>query len=166
MEVWKPAVGYEGIYEVSSAGRVRRIKNPNPRTGGILASVVHSRGYVVVKPSVGGVSPMRRVHRLVCAAFHGPCPEGHQCNHKNGIKTDNRAENLEWVTPSENVLHANRLGIGGRGERNGRAKLTQKQADKIRVSVGTAVSLAAKYGVSNTLIAMVRQGKIWNHSAR
>lgn len=52
-----------------------------------------------------------RVNRLVLEAFVGPCPDGHESNHKDGIKSNNDSENLEWVTHSENVQHAYRLGL-------------------------------------------------------
>jgi hypothetical protein len=98
----------------------------NPATGVILGR----RGYAVGHPAgnghlivTNGYRKMcRSAHRMVWEAVHGPIPEGLQINHKNGVKTDNRIENLELVTASENTAHAYRLGlICAKGERNGRA---------------------------------------------
>lgn len=98
-EEWRPVVDWEERYEVSNLGRVRRLA-----TGRIMRFARHVAGYSNV-----GLSPgvnTRTVHRLVGEAFLGPRPSGHQINHKNGDKTDNRLENLEYVTPSENVRHS------------------------------------------------------------
>lgn len=66
------------------------------------------KGYLRVNlvPPGGGTYKTFRVHRLVCEAFKGPCPEGMECRHLNGINTDNRAENLEWGTHGENMQDA------------------------------------------------------------
>lgn len=100
-EVWKPLIA-DPFYEVSSEGRVRRVG------GKVLRLWKLRTGYLQVK-----LSRNRRaaVHRLVCESFHGVA-NGRHVNHINGIKDDPRADNLEWVTPSENMLHASRvLGI-------------------------------------------------------
>ena len=71
------------------------------------------------------------MHRLVADAFLGPCPIGHEVNHKNLDKADNRTANLEYVTRSENLLHRSAAGIG-RGERNGTSVLTEAIVREIR----------------------------------
>ena len=88
-------------YMVSNLGRVK-----NSHTGRILTSQLHFRGYRVIWLSYKGEVKMKFVHRLVATAFVPGWRKGLQVNHKNGVKTDNRAENLEWVTASENHRHS------------------------------------------------------------
>lgn len=117
IEEWKPVVGYEGLYEVSSEGRVRslgryqRVRNNGKmfHEGQIMKLKNRPGGYLGAHLCKNCKHKIHSVHRLVAEAFI-PNPEGkEQVNHKNGIKTDNRVSNLEWVTKSENALHANRI---------------------------------------------------------
>lgn len=112
-EVWKPVIGFEGLYEVSSLGRVKSLiaaKNGKKNTrisNKILKPGQDSYGYCRVRlTGHDGELHQWMVHRLVMIAFVGEVKDKPQVNHINGIKTDNRLENLEWVTQSENVLHA------------------------------------------------------------
>jgi len=101
-----PIDGYMGWYEVSSLGQVRRIKaGPHTRFGHLLKLQVHKDGYLFVDLCKDGKQHHLLVSRLVCTAFHGKCPLGKNCNHIDGKKANNRADNLEWVTPSENCKH-------------------------------------------------------------
>ncbi len=119
MEIWKEIKGYEEFYEVSSMGRVRRkdgfvktgIKNSESRKikGKILKSQLRRNGYLTVDLSKEQKVKTISVHRIVAIAFL-PIDEKlmskYEVNHKNCNKQDNRVENLEWVTPSENKEHA------------------------------------------------------------
>lgn len=116
MENWKSVKGYEGYYEVSDLGRVRRlgrfvktgIKHSDFKLhkGHILKQAKKRRGYYSVDLCKDGKVKTISVHRLVATAFL-PQGEGQtQVNHKNANKNDNRAANLEWCTPQENVDHA------------------------------------------------------------
>lgn len=100
-EQWAAVVDYEGLYEVSDAGRVRSIARPGTR-GGILRGEVHPDGYPSVKLSKGGRKKHLTVHVLVATAFRGPRPDGQECRHLNGDPSDNRLENLAWGTSAEN----------------------------------------------------------------
>ena len=100
-EIWHKCEVPYTRYEVSNLGRVR-----NARTGQVLRPRKVSRGYRKVTLYYKGQQKHCLVHNLVATAFVEGWREGLQVNHKNGVKTDNRAENLEWVTSSENHRHA------------------------------------------------------------
>lgn len=130
-EIWKPVVGHETIYSVSSLGRVRReTAQCNTWAGRILRPNRLASGYDIATLFDGGNRSYRRVHQLVAEAFIGPCPPNLQVNHKNGIKHDNRPENLEYITQQENIRHAwNVLKNckARRGTASTAAKLTEEQ---------------------------------------
>ncbi len=109
-EVWKPVL--DGWYEVSNLGTVRRLKpGRGTRVGWVQRIWLDNYGYQMVGPYIAGKRIRAKVHRLVAGAFIGPCPPGKEVNHKDGDKTNNRADNLEYLTKSENVLHSYRNGL-------------------------------------------------------
>lgn len=99
------------------------------------------------------------IHKIVMEVFAGPRPDGMHINHKNGIKTDNRFENLEYVTPSRNQCHAIELGLAQPPKGSG--KLSAEQVLKIRRSKLGRRKLAKKYGVDRTTIRDIKKRKIW-----
>ena len=103
-EQWRDVSGYEGSYQVSDQGRVR-----NVRSGRVLKPGVAYNGYYMVRLSRDNYAWTQRVNRLVATAFIPNTRSLPQVNHKNGVKTDNRAENLEWCTASHNQLHRHRV---------------------------------------------------------
>lgn len=104
MEIWKDIPDYPN-YQVSDTGQVRNIKS-----GRILKPTL-AKGYPRVVLSVNNVCTPKTVHRLVAEAFHGGIQEDLQVNHIDGDKTNNNADNLEWVTGSENILHSYQNGL-------------------------------------------------------
>lgn len=114
-EEWRPVKGHDG-YEVSSLGRVRSLDRyiesaPGSRAGAyrrflkgrdIKPFMAKTTGYHQVKIGKNG---KKSLHKIVAEAFCEGYSDGMWVNHKNGIRTDNRAANLEWVTPSQNVRH-------------------------------------------------------------
>lgn len=109
-DIWRPVIGFEKYYEVSSNGTVRSISNntryrPNQKPI-ILKPFLSEYGYYQVTLTINGNRFLKRVNRLVAEAFI-PNPENKPCvNHKFGIKTDNRVSELEWATYSENEQHS------------------------------------------------------------
>ena len=106
-ELWKDVAGYEGVYQVSDLGRVRNAK------GHVLKGQIVNSGYFVVHLQSGGKATRRihTVHRLVASAFVDNPYQKPEVNHKNGVKTENNAGNLEWSTRLENVRHSYATGL-------------------------------------------------------
>jgi hypothetical protein len=100
-EQWRPIPGYERTYQVSDQGRVRSL--PRPRTrGGILTRRLDKHGYWIVTLSQDGQAATQFVHRLVAAAFLGPCPEGEEVRHLDGVRTNAEMRNLAYGTRRDN----------------------------------------------------------------
>lgn len=148
------------VYEASSHGRIRK-------KGGDLVALVEQHGYLVVRLNLFGWQKNFKVHRLIAATFLGqmPSPEA-QVNHISGIKTDNRACNLEWVTPVDNVAHARENGLLTLGSRRKSAKLTEQDVVAIRHKRACGVKLKAladEFGVSEPTIKALLYGRSWKH---
>lgn len=167
-ETWKPVVGYEGWYKVSDRGRVCRIKAYNTtRVGRILRPIKDKDGYYLVDLYKEGVRKHCKVHRLVLMAFAGFPEPGQEGNHKNGIKSDNYPDNLEWVTKSENGLHSRQVLGQCVGEKHGRAKLINKDIPAIRrlLAEGNLAlrAIGGMFDVSKDAIWQIKLGKTWTH---
>lgn len=164
-EKWLPVVGYEGLYEVSSSGRMRTLRQKTPR---LMACGVGSHGY----RQVGLVRPgeklkMLRVHRLVLEAFVGPCPLGCESLHGKGGRADASLENLSWGTPKQNQAEDRaRDHTTNRGEKCGNAKLTYEQILELRErrEAGEKVHvLAAYFGINPSTVSKIVKGKRWQY---
>lgn len=164
MEFWKE---FLPGYEVSTMGRVRSFKQYSE--GRILSfRFVFSKNYRLIRIVVDGKEKCFAVHRLVAQAFI-PNPDNKpEVNHINGDKFDNRVENLEWVTHSENMLHAfdTKLQISLSGENHPMAKLTAEQVVYIRINPDalTGKALAQLFGISPVTISDIQCGKIWQNA--
>lgn len=146
-------------------------------SGKVLKPRPTNCGYTRVVAYQDGKAIPLLIHRLVADVFcEGASEARRHVNHKNGDKSDNRAENLEWVTPSENALHAIARGLidpakGGAtrrargscaGERNGRAKLTTDLVREIRsTKFKYGEAPWRRYGISSALFSMVKRGIVW-----
>lgn len=167
-EEWRAVVGYEGWYSVSNLGRVRR-EQPyhNTHTGRLLSPSPNRRGYLRIALWCNDRGKTTEIHTLVAAAFLGPRPLGLDVNHKDGLKTNNYADNLEYVTRSENLRHALRLGLSRplilRGSANGRAKLTEADVCAIRAASAPCTELAQQFKISRRTILHIRMRMSWKH---
>jgi hypothetical protein len=111
-EVWKPVPGFESLYAVSSLGRVKRLTaSTRAPVGYVLKQRSCDKRYMYCNLYKDQKVKSQLVHRIVAAAFIGSLPQGLQVNHKDGNGANNRPDNLEYVTPSENRQHAVRLGL-------------------------------------------------------
>lgn len=159
VEKWRPVVepGYEKHYDVSDLGQVRSAK-----TGRVLKPGVHPKGYRSLVLSVAGVRRSVLVHRLVLMAFIGPCPDGQEARHGDGVRSHNTLANLSWGTPTENAHDKRRHGTSGAGERNPSAKISDAQALDvlIRASQGESQrSIARAMGISQPQVSRIVTGK-------
>ncbi len=174
MEIWKEVKGNHN-YAVSTLGRVRRLaKAQGAKPGRILKSGWKGDGYLRVALCGGGKQASRCVHRLVATAFLWPRP-GLEVNHLDGDKTNNRLDNLELVTKSENQRHAYRTGLRApsaaavqAGEQHHNAKLCGDSVREIRVLGASGLSqreIGERMGVDRSNISRVLSGESWKHVA-
>lgn len=166
LEEWRPVLGHEGRYEVSSIGRVRRVlRDPSRRAGDyrMLSPKVTPGGYLQVCLSASNRGSYRYVHSLVLESFVGPRPSNCVSCHNDGTKVNNCVGNLRWATQRENMEDCRRHGTAVVGERHHRAKLTERDVRNIISSGRPGVELARHYGVSKSAISRIRNGKSWRH---
>lgn len=156
MEIWKDVVGFEGLYKVSNLGNVITIRKNRQ-----MSKCPDRNGYFVLKLSNKSKSRSTSYHRVVAEAFVPNHNGGTEVNHINGNNQDNRPENLEWVTHSENLCHAWREGL----YKNGR-----KGQPIIGESISTGEQLrfdkvkdVEKYGFQAGNVSSVINGKYSQH---
>jgi len=168
MVMWRAIPEFEN-YQVSNSGQVRRIKqtwNNLPKT---LKPWVESHGYNQVELSNKNGQKTFRVHRLVLCVFIGPPPKGQVCNHKDGDKQNNKLDNLEWVSSSDNMKHAYKTGLHGKtyGSASHLSKLTDQDVKEIKKllsdNIHKFIKIAQMYNVSRHTIYDIRDKKTWGH---
>lgn len=165
-EEWRPVVNFETWYEVSDLGRVRRrIRPDRPLAPGL------KKGYCGVSLCVRNRITQRLVHTLVAEAFLGMPPDGMEVSHEDNNRSNNRLENLRYVTHAQNMQHCAATTGHTRGERNPFATTTEAQAMRVKrmlqvggVGLPTEV-IAVCVGVSIHVVHQIRSGKNWTHLA-
>lgn len=167
-EIWRPVFEYEGIYEVSSLGRIKRILQRQGVAAGYIQNPrIDKHGYARVSLKDRGRDQLAKVHQVVAQVFLPPKPTlKHQINHIDNNRWNNKIQNIEWVTNQENQLHAYRTGnriSTLRGEGSWAAKLKEFQVFEIRASQDTNEILAQRYGVASITIYQIRKGQKWKH---
>ncbi len=173
-EIWKDIPGFEGSYQASSFGQVRSLDRIVPKNTGytrfakgrILQPGATTTGYKYVRLSTLGTAQNFLVHYIVMLTFAGPRPNGYEINHKDGHKANNRLENLEYVTTSENKIHAYAHGLSPIGSARSDAKLNEQSVREIKqlLAAGfTQARIADQFGVTIMVISNIKHGKSWKH---
>lgn len=134
IEEWKPVEGFEGLYEVSNHGNVRRIFRYGRPWIGLCKPKITKDGYYESTLVKDGKPKSIRTHRIVAKAFCENPENKLEVNHIDGNKLNNRADNLEWCTSSENQKHAYRLGLQ---KVSGGAILNRKKVRCIELDIET-----------------------------
>lgn len=157
--IWRRIPGTP--YEASSNGDIRRMCVSQGSDGRIKKPTRNHNGYLGISIYANGKCIRTCVHTLVCIAFHGPRPKDHVISHKNHDKTDNRAENLEWVTPKENTAASIKSGRFGNGQRHYayRTDITTEKVKEIMAIVPSQKYAAEKLKCSQSLISALLNNK-------
>ncbi len=164
-EIWKDIDGYNGIYQVSSMGRVksRQISPKGILTGEKLRKFGNCRGYYFVPLNLDCDVKNHRVNRLVAIAFHPNLNNLPQVNHKNLDKLDNRAENLEWCDESHNQRHARANKVFKKAL--GNAKINQEKANEIRELYKTGKytqnQIGELFNLAGRTVGLIIQNRRW-----
>lgn len=164
MEEWRTIKGFNGFYEISTLGNVRRLPRMSvdgrKLKGRLLKGYTNSTGYHVVHLCGLEQNKILQVHRLVALTFLDPVEGKTDVNHKNGVKNDNRLENLEWCDDHDNVLHSYHA-LKRIPYRLGKPcvsrKLSREQVLAIRADERPNARIAADYDVCAQTIGNVKR---------
>lgn len=170
-EVWKFIEGYEGLYEVSNYGKILSLARKDSRGANVSQRIMkqnkNKKGYLSVGLCKDRFQIPCRVNRLVAEAFI-PNPENKpEVNHKDGVKDNNRVENLEWVTHQENIDHAVKNHLIPRGEDSHKTNLTDRDVSRIRDYLKdgsySIKQIAAIFNTTQKAVSLISLGKSWKH---
>ncbi len=158
MEIWKDIQGYEGLYQVSNLGNVRSVRDCRTRE----LSLINTRnGYLAVNLYKNGQMKRFLVHRLVAIRFVPGYRKNLVTNHLNEVKTDNRAENLEWCTQQENTVYGTGLSRSVKGHEK---KVAQIDSAGNVVKVWESAAKAEEEGFDHSHIAKACMGRYKTHN--
>lgn len=168
-EIWKDHPDFIGLYKASNLGRIRSFYKyggaAHGSFNGIIKPKINKRGYYSFKPSKDKIQKDWAVHRFIAQTFLSNPDELYTVNHKNGIKTDNRVENLEWASQTDQIRHAVDLGLRKSGENHRWASISKDLAQNIineyKPHIFSQNYLAKKYGLSRGLVCAILTGKSW-----
>jgi len=173
-EIWKDVKGYEGLYQVSSMGRIKGLKRTTIRSNGSpmntkerILKGYHSHGYYMVRLVRQGCVNGKgmSVHRLVAIAFLENKKNKNEVNHIDHDRGNAKLSNLEWVSPKENMKKALKFGAIKLGDKRKNAKITTKQALGILEMLKTQriIDIHKSTGISYSIIQSIKSGTRWKH---
>lgn len=175
-ELWKPVVGYEGLYEVSDHGYIRSLDRFVKRCyggarwirGQLRQPSVDRDGYLCICLSSGGETKTFKMHRLVLTAFRSEPFEDAVCMHLDNDRKNNHISNLRWGTVAENNKYCEDRGRANhpKGEINGNSKLTKTEVLEIRgLYIGGVLQreLAVQFCITQTVVSKIVNRQIWKH---
>lgn len=179
-EIWKPVVGFEGFYEVSSRGNVRSCEREHTYDDKRVGTITRRRKSQTIAQakrgkyrsallSKNGERTSHLTHKLVIEAFTGPRPDGLEVRHLNGIASDNSASNLCYGTKLENAADRDAHGRTYRGEKHAWCRLSDAEIERIHSdakNIARLEDLAAKYGISRTHAWNIKTGRGRGRGAR
>jgi hypothetical protein len=168
---WVDVPGLEMLYGANRDGKIF-----SKRARRVVRQHLGKGGYMLISTRIGGRAGKTmcfKVHRLIALTFNGAVEGKNVVNHKDGVKTNNRADNLEWCTPAENSRHAYETGLasGPAGERMPNAKLTDRMVRTIRERYvprcrkNGARAISRDLGISHVVIIGAIAGSRWAHVA-
>lgn len=167
---WRDIPGYEGVYQASDTGLIRRVADLGRRdlARRILAQSIDEDGYHKVELRSNNRRRKFGVHQLVALAFIGTCPDGYEVNHIDLDKGNNIPLNLEYITHAQNIKHAHEFGDikNARGVAHGLAKLNEQQVSEIKRLLAEKQQqkvIAARFGVNHRTIYSIASGRTWRH---
>lgn len=162
LEEWR-VIAEAPAYAVSNLGRVRRVAPDKfNRPMRVLRTPLNDKGYPNLNLHIDGKQYLRRVHQLVCTAFHGPKPtDKHECRHLDGDPLNNRADNLTWGTSAENEQDKRRHGTYYKrfGKVNFRLTLSETAIHEIKTAKASRRSIARQFGISCHTVNEVIEGR-------
>lgn len=163
-EIYKAIKGYESSYEVSNLGNIKSKRKPHRSYEKVLKPIKVTGGYLAIDLGDGVKIKRFLVHRLVGETFLNNKENKSQINHINGIKTDNRIENLEWNTRSENQLHSIRTGLRTtKGIKNSQCKLNEEAVMRIFFDKRKYKEISEDFIISIPTVSDIKRGHSWSH---
>lgn len=162
-EIWRPVKNYEGYYEISNLGRLISLNYRKNGSKHFLKTNINSNGYEQVRLNVNKIGKNKKIHRLVAESFIENTDNKKCVNHKDSNRCNNRLDNLEWCTHSENTIHGfkNNSIFRPSGEDCKISKLNNKNVIEIFKSIKSHRQLAKDYGVTKSTITLIKSKKTW-----
>ena len=167
-ERWVAVSRFGGRYEASTEGYVRHTAQHHKRVAASRKGSLRPDGYLILGIRYNDRNTSFLVHRIIAEAFLGPCPPSKEVNHKNGVRTDNRLCNLEYVTRQENVTHCRQvLGHDNKGVKHGLARFTDQDVLEIRRLRNQLqwplLRVAERFNCSFQQVSAIALYKCWAH---